>query len=88
MRAERKCEGGREGGGGLRGGGASGVTEILKDERGDGEIISHCKLREKDAQWYSSLGASTEQPHSSPARLELSHRLLLTSPFFFLSAPA
>lgn len=88
MRAERKCEGGREGGGGLRGGGASGVTEILKDERGDGEIISHCKLREKDAQWYSSLGASTEQPRSSPARLELSHRLLLVSPFFFLSAPA
>lgn len=44
MRAERKWRGARSARGAGRVGGGGKVTEMLKDERGGGEIISHYKL--------------------------------------------
>lgn len=72
-----------------RGGGVGKVTEMLKDERGGGEIISHYKWRERDTLWRSSLGVSTELMSSRPARPELSHSFFLLFSFLpSLSAEA
>lgn len=73
MRAERKWRRVKRGG--------SKVTEMLKDERGGSEIISHYKLRERDTPCSSSAyGARTEQLCSSPASPELSHTFPLFLP--------
>lgn len=65
------------------------VTEMLKDERGGGEIIRHYKSRERRyTRWSSGVGAGTgASVSSSPASPELSQSFPL--PFFFssLSAP-
>ncbi len=53
------------------------MTEMLKDERGGGEIISHYKSRERVTPWSSGAEASTQQLCSSPASPELSHVFLL-----------
>lgn len=62
MRAERKWREVKRGGWGDK------VTEMLKDERGGGEIISRYKLRERETPWSNDEGASTDLLCSSPAQ--------------------
>lgn len=92
MQKNAQDEGGKEvvrGGGGRRrcggggGGGRWGVTEMLKDERGGGEIISHYKLREQDAPWRSIFRGERETAafKSSESRTFSHIPLALAKPF-------